>query len=159
MASKKLRLAQGGAGDDLKVDMSPMIDMVFLLLIFFLVNATMKVVKMDKKVVIPIASTSKRQETKAGRIVINVYSEEHSDEGRFRDAGGKNPFLTDDAMVEYIKKQKGKMDDLGVVPKIHLRGDKDVKFTYIRRVIRSAAKAGVNQVVFVSYSKAPIVRK
>ena len=84
MSSKKLRAAQGGGSEDLKVDMSPMIDMVFLLLIFFLV-----------------------------------------------------------------------MDAIGVVPKIHLRGDKDSMFKYSRRVIRSAAAAGVNEVIFVSYAKDP----
>ena len=45
MASTKLRAAQAGDGEELKVDMSPMIDMVFLLLIFFLVNATMIIVE------------------------------------------------------------------------------------------------------------------
>jgi biopolymer transport protein ExbD len=153
MASKKLRVAQGGAGDDLKIDMSPMIDMVFLLLIFFLVNATMKIVQMDNRVVIPIATTAKRQVTKAGRIVINVYGEAESSDGRFRMADGKTIFETDEDMEQFIKKEKDRWDDLGVVPKIHLRGDHTSMFKYSRRVIRVAAKAGVNQVIFVSYTK------
>jgi biopolymer transport protein ExbD len=152
MSSKKLRSAQGGAGDDLKVDMSPMIDMVFLLLIFFLVNASLVIVKMDKRVVIPIAKNSNRQSEKLGRIVINVYGDEHAPEGRFRMADGKTIFGSDDDMEQYIKDAKEKMDASGVVPKIHLRGDKDSLFKYSRRVIRVAAKAGVSQVIFVSYA-------
>ncbi|HAT19846.1 MAG TPA: biopolymer transporter ExbD, partial [Verrucomicrobiales bacterium] len=35
-----MRAAQEEQDDDTEVDMSPMIDMVFLLLIFFIVNAT-----------------------------------------------------------------------------------------------------------------------
>ena len=153
MSSKKLRAAQGGAGDDLKVDMSPMIDMVFLLLIFFLVNASLVIVKMDKRVVIPIAKNSNRQSEKLGRIVINVYGDEHAPEGRFRMEDGKTVFGSDDDMEEYIKEAKVKMDASGVVPKIHLRGDKDSLFKYSRRVIRVAAKAGVSQVIFVSYAR------
>jgi biopolymer transport protein ExbD len=150
--SKKLRSAQGSAGDDLKVDMSPMIDMVFLLLIFFLVNASLVIVKMDKRVQIPIAKNSNRQSEKLGRIVINVYGDEHSAEGRFRQEDGKTIFPSDEDMEAYIKESKEKLDAMGVVPKIHLRGDRDSLFKYSRRVIRVAAKAGVNQVIFVSYA-------
>ena len=152
MASNKLRSAQLGQEDDMQVDMSPMIDMVFLLLIFFLVNASLVIVKMDKKVRIPIAKESNRQAEKKGRIVINVYSDEHSAEGRFRMEDGETVFGSDDDMEQFIKEQKEKMDAAGVIPKIHLRGDRDSLFKYSRRVIRVAAKAGVNQVIFVSYA-------
>ena len=47
-------------GDELAIDMSPMIDMVFLLLIFFLVNATMIIVKQDAAVKPPVARSSWR---------------------------------------------------------------------------------------------------
>lgn len=152
MASKKLRSAQGGAGEDLKIDMSPMIDMVFLLLIFFLVNASLVIVKMDKRVKIPIATNADRQKSKKGRIVINVYGDEHAPEGRFRMEDGKTVFASDEDMEKYIKEAKERIESLGVVPKIHLRGDRDSLFKYSRRVIRVAAKAGVNLVIFVSYT-------
>ena len=42
MSSSKLRAAQEGQEDDTEVDMSPMIDMVFLLLIFFMVTTGFK---------------------------------------------------------------------------------------------------------------------
>ena len=41
MASKKLHRAAAGSDDELQVDMSPMIDMVFLLLIFFMIASTL----------------------------------------------------------------------------------------------------------------------
>jgi biopolymer transport protein ExbD len=153
MSSKKLRAAQGGSGEDLKVDMSPMIDMVFLLLIFFLVNASLVIVKMDKRVVIPIAKHSNPQKSKLGRIVINVYDDANAVEGRFRMEDGETVFAADEDMVQFIKDEKEKMDAIGIVPKIHLRGDQESLFKYSRRVIRSAAAAGVNEVIFVSYAK------
>ena len=45
MASSKLQSAMEHQGDDAKMDMSPMIDMVFLLLIFFMVASRMVTVK------------------------------------------------------------------------------------------------------------------
>ncbi len=150
MASTKLRAAQGGEEDDTQVDMSPMIDMVFLLLIFFLVNATLIIVKMDKRVKVPIAKHSIKQESKLGRIVINVYGDKHAADGRFRMEDGTTRFEDDEAMVEYIKEEKQKWDERGVTSRIHLRGDEGVTFTYVRRAIRNAAEAGVNEVIFVS---------
>ena len=48
--------------EEAKIDMSPMIDMVFHLLIFFIVNATAIIVQTDPEVKPPIAKNSKRQE-------------------------------------------------------------------------------------------------
>ena len=84
MSSTKLRSTQQQQEDDTQVDMSPMIDMVFLLLIFFIVNATLIIVEMDKRVQVPIARYSEKQNDKMGRIVVNVYSDDHAGEGRFR---------------------------------------------------------------------------
>ena len=102
MASNKLTRARTAPADAMKMDMSPMIDMVFLLLIFFLVNATLIVVKMDKNVVIPIAGKAEPQKEANGRIVINVYGDEHAAKGgRFRAEDGV-VFTEDQAMEQYI---------------------------------------------------------
>ena len=153
MASRKLRSAQGGDDDDMQVDMSPMIDMVFLLLIFFLVNATLIIVEMDKDIKVPIAKHSMKQETKHGRIVVNVYSDEHVAKGRFRTADGNTAFNEDADLVDYIEKQRQEWEQKGHTARLHLRADHQVHFTYVRRAIRAAAKAGVNEVIFISLQR------
>jgi biopolymer transport protein ExbD len=50
-----------------------------------------------------------------------------------------------------VKKEKEKIIPLGIVPKLHLRGDQDAVFKYSRTAIRAAADAGVDQVVFAVY--------
>ncbi len=162
MASKRLRAANAEEGDALNVDMSPMIDMVFLLLIFFIVTANLVVVKMDKRVEVPVAENSSPQEKKTGRIVINVYGDGTNDDGESlahpsgaRYAMGDQeftPFEDDDAAIfEFIKEQKDKMEGT-VLPQLHLRGHRGVEFQHIQRVISIAAQAGVDQVVFASYA-------
>lgn len=150
MASKRLRAVNANEGEGLAVDMSPMIDMVFLLLIFFLVNASLVIVKMDKRVQVPIAENSTPQEKKIGRIVVNVYGDEM--EGtRFRDEEGVTPFADDAAILQYITDAKDKMAG-SVTPQLHLRADRNTDFKHARRVIQIAAEAGVNQVIFASYA-------
>lgn len=153
MASKKLRSVQSEADDDTKVDMSPMIDMVFLLLIFFLVNATLIIVEMDKRITVPLATYSIPQTVKHGRIVVNVYGDEDVAEGRYRTADGKTSFPDDKALVDYIEKERQKWEQTVYTPRLHLRADEDVQFTYVRRAIRAAAKAGINEVIFVSIKR------
>lgn len=151
--SSKLRAAATGQPDDAKVDMSPMIDMVFLLLIFFIVNATAIIVKTDPDVLPPVAKNSVRQEDGRGRIVINVRKD-----GTFT-AEDFNVVLTDKDIVDLVKTEKEKIIPLGIVPKLHLRGDQDAVFKYSRTAIRAAAEVGVDQVVFAVYQTHKGIRK
>jgi len=145
--SQKLRSAQADGGDECKLDLSPMIDMVFLLLIFFLVNASLIIVKIDKEVKPAVASKSKRAEDGNGRIVVNVRQG-----GVFTDEGG-NILATEDAIKEWVLKERLIVDKTGKPPKLHLRGDKEAVFADARKAIRAASAVGVNQVVFAVYVK------
>ena len=146
MASKKLRGAKTAKEDELQVDMSPMIDMVFLLLIFFIVASTVVVVKQDAEVEPSIADNSKKAQDGQGRIVINV-----REDGSFRAEDFNLVFDDDKTMEEYIKEKKNIEDAKGFKPIIHLRGDKQASFKYVRTVIRAASNAGVDNVVFSVY--------
>lgn len=145
MASKKMRRMNSGEGD-LKVDMSPMIDMVFLLLIFFIVASTVIVVKQDPKVDPPIAKNSKKAKDGKGRIVINVRND-----GTFLDETSRRTFADVKLLEEYISSMKDIQDDKGAKPLLHLRGDRGVTFNYVRTVIRAASRAGVDNVIFSVY--------
>ena len=154
MSSKKLRDARSVQDDEAKIDMSPMIDMVFLLLIFFIVNATAIIVKTDPDVLPPVAKNSLRQEDGRGRIVINVRQD-----GTYT-AENFNVILADDKDIfDLVKTEKEKIQGLGLVPKLHLRGDQDAIFKYSRTAIRAAAQAGVDQVVFAVYQTHKGIRK
>jgi biopolymer transport protein ExbD len=131
--------------EEAKIDMSPMIDMAFLLLIFFIVNATAIIVKTDPKVLPPVAKNSKRQEDGRGRIVVNVRAD-----GTFTDE--QFVILPDkQAIFEIVQARKAKIDSEGLKPKLHLRGDQEAMFKYCRTAISAAADAGVSEVVFAVY--------
>jgi len=144
-SSSKLRAAKADEGEDLTIDMSPMIDMVFLLLIFFLVNATMIIVKMDPEVEPPVAKNSVKAEDGNGRIVINI-----REGGELYNEAGEE--LSDDDVIDFVTKEKDIIDQQGYEPKLHLRGDKRAVFKHCRKVLRLSAKAGVDKVVFATYN-------
>jgi len=146
MASKKLRGVAGAKDEELQVDMSPMIDMVFLLLIFFIVASTVIVVKQDPEVQPPVAKFSKKAKDGKGRIVINV-----REDGTFLAETATLTFDNAKAIEEYVKERKTIEEGKGLTPVIHLRGDKRTSFKYVRTVIRAAAIAGVDNVIFSVY--------
>ena len=148
MASSKLKASRTPEDEQAKLDMSPMIDMVFLLLIFFIVNATAIIVKTDPEVVPPVAKNSKRQEDGRGRIVINVRQD-----GTFTGEDFTVILADDKDIVDLVKRERDKIIPLGIVPKLHLRGDQDAVFKYSRTAVRAAAEAEVDQVVFAVYER------
>ncbi len=150
MASSKLRQASSAEDENCALDMSPMIDCVFLLLIFFIVNASAIIVKTDPNVKPPIAANAMKQKTKDGRIVINI-----REDGTYT-AEDFNVILPDEvAIFDLVDKERQKIEQLGQKPKLHLRGDKDTVFKYSRTAIRAAAKAKVSEVVFAVFVKQP----
>ena len=146
MASKKLKHAAESSDEELKVDMSPMIDLVFLLLIFFIVVSTVIVVKQDPEVKPPIANASKSATDGKGRIVINI-----REDGTCLNEGLDKTLDDAEAISEYVKEKKDEEEAKGLVPIVHLRGDKAVAFKHVRRVIKASATAGVDNVVFSVY--------
>lgn len=149
MAASKLRNSLDAQETERGLDMSPMIDMVFLLLIFFIVNATAIIVKTDPEVKPPIASEALRQLDGSGRIVVNVRND-----GTFWSEEGER--LEDAAAIEsLVRDRKQVIEVQGIMPKLHLRGDKNAVFRHSRVAIRAAAAAGVNQVIFAVFEKAP----
>lgn len=127
-----------------------MIDMVFLLLLFFLVNATAIVVKTDPKVRPPVAASAKKQQDGSGRIVVNI-----RDDGTFTAEDFNVILAGEDDIYDLVKTQKEKNDALGQGSKLHLRGDKESVFRYCRTAVRGAARAGVDQVVFGVFVREP----
>ncbi len=130
--------------------MSPMIDMVFLLLIFFIVNATAIIVKTDPEIRPPVAKHSKAQEDGSGRIVVNI-----REDGTFTAEDFNTILAGEDDIFNMVKTAKERNQSLGVTSKLHLRGDKEAVFRYCRTAIRGAARAGVDQVVFGVFVREP----
>lgn len=145
--SNKLRALNGKEGEDLKMDMSPMIDMVFLLLVFFIVVSTPMVVKMDAEVKPSVAYNAKQPEEKHGRIVVNVRADGTIYPVEVLDG----PLETENDIEQYIREFKEKFENQGFKPRLHLRGDKESVFKHSRKVIKASAAAGVDNVIFSAY--------
>ena len=122
--SRRRRRQIGSSKPD--VNMSPMIDLVFLLLIFFMIASTLITYQKDPKIEIPIAKNA-----------VNV-----DDDGTIRDEFSKSLNLDQiEQMMANAKQQNPNT-------RLHLRVDAKAPHKMVKDVIAASAKGGVNDLVF-----------
>jgi len=141
---------------DLAVDMTPMIDCVFLLLIFFMCAATMSRVDLTPDVTLPVAPKAAVPEDLRGRGVINILPL-----GTAISSGATTtedqPFLVygelfDDAGLEKaIAARRAEDPEL----RVYMRVDRNADFKLVRRAIKACAGAGVFDIIFGTFQSNP----
>lgn len=139
------------AEPDAKVDMTPMIDCVFLLLIFFMVSATMSKVNQTPEVQLPIAPKAAIPDDLRGRGVVNVVplgtpvgGSATSEEKPFIIYGE----LADEAgLVKAIGERRATEPEL----RIYMRVDRNAEFKTVKRAIRACANAGIFDIIFGTF--------
>ena len=133
------------------VDMTPMIDCVFQLLIFFMVCATMSKVDQTPEVVLPIAPKAAIPENPVGRGVVNIVplgtpvgDGATSEDKPFIIAGQ----VTDESgLVTAISERLKTEPNL----RIYMRVDRNAEFKTVKCAIRACANAGVFDIIFGAF--------
>ena len=145
MPSEKLRKLNADEGEELPMDMSSMIDLVFLLLIFFMVSSHLIIVQIDKRVQPPTATNAQVAKNATGRVVVNVLE----DGTVFAQDEVELP--TTESITEYVESARIRNTENSLPTRLNLRADKQVDTRVIKRVIKAAGEAGVSDVIFGSY--------
>ena len=137
---------------ELDVDMTPMIDCVFLLLIFFMVVATMSKVDMTPEIELPVAPRAAIAEDLRARGIINILPM-----GTVTASGEtvteQKPFMVSGALTDDAGLRKAIGDRRSAEPELRvvMRIDQSSHFEIVQRAIKSCAEAGVFDVIFSSY--------
>ena len=130
--------------DDEDINMAPMIDMVFLLLIFFMVASHM--IKIDKTPVeLPQASSSVIPEKISDRTFITI---------RSSDTVGEEVEFFMNLKNTTIEDIKTKISDSFLDNEnisICLRADKFVRHKHIKNIMQICAEIGVSDVIFAAF--------
>lgn len=125
-----------------ELQLAPMLDVVFQLLIFFLVSFEFQRTEYDMKVSVPSAQEGADPKRALGEIIVNVRADgEVTVEGQ-------------------TMTQEQLMEKLSAIAKLHknqpirLRGDTDAHFQIIVEVIDTCQKAGIWNISFATQKKA-----
>lgn len=123
--------------DDLAVDMSPMIDMVFLLLIFFIVASA--VIDEKKPVEIPSAVYAKVSEDETGRFELTVTAN--------GDLFYKMNQITLDELKARLEPELKVDEDLRIV----IRADENLRYEVSEKIMEACAEVGANDLIFSAF--------
>ena len=130
--------------EDPEFQIAPMIDILLVLLIFFMSISSSEVLQVNKDVVLPVAKDAKEKDQGKGKgqATINILwstigstGTVELDEKKYGDPSMLTPVLS---------------GRVGVTPsmRILIRADRNVRYEYLRAVMVAAGNAGVSNVTF-----------
>lgn len=124
--------------EEMGFQMAPMIDIVFLLIIFFMVAA--KINQAERiKIEIPVASDSTVPKDPSGRINVTV-----DEKGQLH--AGTRP-VDEQGLADYIQKLAQGSQNL----RVFLRADSRARHGDVRKAMKAIAEGGITDIIFATY--------
>lgn len=139
----------GGESGEPEFQIAPMIDVLLVLLIFFMCITSAEVLKVDKEIKLPISPNAKKRDPEMSKheVAINV---------RWDDIKKKSTLIVDDKqyptisdLVPYLKDRKLKDEKIRAV----VRGDSLLPAIEIQRVMNLVGEAGIADISFSASNK------
>lgn len=131
-----MNLQSKDVGEDIEMDMSPMIDMVFLLLIFFIVAS--QIIDEKPKLIVPEAAAATKPEKMEDRLMISVNKDD----------------------VYFLRNQEVEFDELtlkleqefnaNVELRMLIRADAEVPFKTTEKIMKACAEIGAVDIIFAA---------
>jgi biopolymer transport protein ExbD len=145
MAKGKMKKADIG-GDD-EPDLTPMIDVIFLLIIFFLIAG--KMIQAGRpKIDVPIAAEAIKADKDARRIEFTVDSQGNLYflESHIGDVSNPQP------LTEKIEERRTLLGADASKLQVYLRVDSEATYGDVKRVMGACAKAKQQKILFAAYT-------
>ena len=134
--------------EDPEFQIAPMIDILLVLLVFFMSISSTQVLQTNELVKLPVAKDAKNAgDTAEGRVIVNVLWEGISNAGTI-EISGRN--FTSPADVQPLLQTEVKNNPNA---QVLIRADKAVRYEYLRGILKTAAAAGVANVTFSVVNK------
>ena len=127
--------------EDPEFQIAPMIDILLVLLIFFMSIATDQVLQVNKDVVLPVAKDGQDVEKiKRSELIVNI---------TWSDIGQSGAIIVDEKVIEPAAltsriQTSAKNDEFRVV----IRADKNARYAYTKEVMRAVGAGGVGKITF-----------
>jgi len=118
-----------------RIDLTPMIDMIFLLIIFFMTTARLTTVASTAPVALPEASQADAGTARPpGRVVVNVF-----DDGRIA--------FGDEVVTMEDLRRRLRERPVGAVPTL-IRADRRAPLAAVKRAAQACIAAGADRIAF-----------
>lgn len=131
----------GGDSGDPEFQVAPMIDVLLVLLIFFMSITTDQVAKIDRSISLPVAPEAKKRENDMqNQVMVNIDWNAAQNKAQVNFEGQLCDPL--DKLAELIKPRREANEKLKVI----VRGDADTPAIEVQKVIEQVASGGVDDI-------------
>jgi biopolymer transport protein ExbD len=150
-------MAGGGGGEgEPEFQIAPMIDVLLVLLVFFMSITSAQVLKVDKSVTLPIAPDAVKRDNTRAEAIVNVRWDAKTrkaayimDDRIFLELADLSKAIAETKKSSSAAATKGPNPDFRVV----IRGDREATAMSISRAMNAAAEAGISDVTFSAVNK------
>lgn len=139
----------GGESGEPEFQIAPMIDVLLVLLIFFMSITSAEVLKVDKSIVLPISPNAKKRDPEFSKheMAVNVRWNEKDSKATVNVDDREFPDLTE--AIAYFQEKKKKDPKIRAV----IRGDKALPAIEIQRVMNVIGEGGIADLSFAASNK------
>lgn len=144
-------MAGGGGGGDGEPEfqIAPMVDVLLVLLIFFMSITSAEVLKVDKNIVLPISPNAKKRDPEFSKHEMAVNVRWSANENKAYVNVDDREFPALEELVPYFQEKKKNDEKIRAV----IRGDKLLPAIEIQRVMNVIGEGGIADISFAASNK------
>ena len=154
-------MAGGGGGlekGEPDFQIAPMVDVLLVILIFFMTITSASVLKVDKSIQLPIAAEAAKRDDTRSEAIINVRWDRDTKKASFSYQDvvyAKSSDFLDKLKAAKAEGEQAAAAKPGQNPEFRavIRGDKDVPAIYVSQAMNTAAEAGISDISFSTVNK------
>lgn len=146
----------GGGEGEPEFQIAPMIDVLLVLLIFFMSITSAQVLKVDKSVTLPIAPDAVKRDDTRAEAIVNVRWDTGTRKATYIMDDRVYPELADlSKAIAEVKRGSSAVSVKGPNPnfRVVIRGDREATAQSISLAMNAAAEAGIADVTFSAVNK------
>ncbi len=137
-----MRLRRRHHEEDLEFQIAPMIDVLLVILVFFITITSASTLQGDRNIQLPVSANAMKPSKTVNEVLLNV----HWESGEGRVGVDSEQFLDLAKLTEHLTSRVGGRKTYRMI----IRADRLTPARYIQKVMTAAANAGIPDVVFTA---------
>ncbi|MCX8488285.1 MAG: hypothetical protein RLZ85_640 [Verrucomicrobiota bacterium] len=134
----------GGGEGEPEFQVAPMIDVLLVLLIFFMSITSAQVLKVDKNISLPVAANGVKRDDKAAAGLINISWDKTTGQAKYKLDDRELDANDKDGIAKELADRKGTNEKYRLL----IRADKECHAKYISKALEWGAEAGIDNIAF-----------